>query len=102
LYYLVTGRLMTGREAERMGLAALAVPAAELETATLQLASDIAQSDPRALASMKYMARRALELPIQDGLALERWTQYRYRNESPSMLQSVNEFAGMTEAEPPA
>lgn len=94
LYYLITGRRMTGREAERIGLAALAVPAAELDTTTMQLASEIAQTDAQALASMKYLARRALEVPLQDGLSLERWMQYRYRNESASMLQAVHGFAG--------
>jgi enoyl-CoA hydratase/carnithine racemase len=93
LYYLITGRRMTGRDAERMGLAARAVPAAELESATMELAREIAETDALALASMKFMARRALELPLDDGLALERWTQFRYRNESTSMLSAVQAFA---------
>ena len=101
LYYLVTGRLMTGRDAERIGLAAMAVPAGELEATTLQLASEIAESDPQALASMKHMARRAMEVPLQDGLELERWMQYRYRNESSSMLQAVHQFAGTNPVTPP-
>lgn len=94
LYWLLTGRRMTGREAERIGLAALAVPASMLESATMQLAEDIARTDAQALASMKFMARRALELPINDGLALERWMQFRYRNESASMLRAIGEFTG--------
>ena len=93
MYYLVTGRRMTGREAERMGLASLVVPADELASATLELAQDIAKTDPYALAAMKSTARRALELPLKDGLALERWAQIRYRNESPSMHASVYAFA---------
>jgi enoyl-CoA hydratase len=94
LYYLLSGRRMSGREAERIGLAALAVPAAELTATTMQLAQEIAQADPHALASMKSVARRALELPLKDGLALERWTQFRYRHESTAMSDGVRHFAG--------
>jgi enoyl-CoA hydratase/carnithine racemase len=93
LYYLLTGRRMTGHEAHRLGLAALAVPAAELESATAQLAEEIAATDPHALASMKSMARRSLELPLKDGLWLERWTQFRYRQESPALTAGVQTFA---------
>ncbi len=97
MYYLTTGRRMSGREAERIGLATLAVPDAELAAATLALAGEIAQSDAHALASMKYMARRAMELPLKDGLHLERWMQFRYRSESPAMLAGVRNFAAGNE-----
>lgn len=93
LYYLLSGRRMTGREAERIGLAALAVPADALIPTVMQLAQEIAQADPQALAGMKYAARRALELPLRDGLALERWMQFRYRQESPAMAAGVHRFA---------
>lgn len=93
LFYLVTGRRMTGREAGRIGLASIAVPEAELESATMALATEIARADARALASMKFMARRSVELPLKDGLALERWTQYRYRTDSPSLEAGVRRFA---------
>ncbi|MBF5011818.1 enoyl-CoA hydratase/isomerase family protein [Burkholderia pseudomultivorans] len=93
MYYLVTGRRMTGRDAERMGLASLAVTGAELDAATMQLAREIARTDADALAAMKQMTRRALEMPLNDGLTMERWMQYRYRTESPSLVASVQDFA---------
>ncbi|WP_250454552.1 enoyl-CoA hydratase/isomerase family protein [Caballeronia sp. ATUFL_M2_KS44] len=96
MYYLVTGRRMTGRDAADMGLAALAVPSLQLESATLALAEEIAQADALALASMKQMARRAMELPLSDGLRYERWMQHRYRTESPSLEAGVQGFAGPT------
>ena len=103
LYYLLTGRRMSGREAERIGLAALAVPGAELEAVTLGLAQEIAAVDPHALAAMKSTARRSPEVPLRDGLALERWAQFRYRNESPAMVAGVQAFAaGTRREEPPA
>jgi enoyl-CoA hydratase len=92
MFYLVSGRRMSGREAERVGLACLAVPHGELDETTLALAREIAQADAHALASMKSMARRAMELPLKEGLQMERWMQFRYRNESPAMLAGVRRF----------
>ena len=45
MFYLVSGRRMSGREAERVGLACLAVPHGELDETTLALAREIAQAD---------------------------------------------------------
>jgi enoyl-CoA hydratase/carnithine racemase len=93
LYYLLTGRRMTGREAEAMGLASLAVPSQALERETMALAQEIASRDARALANMKTMVRRGMELPLSDALSMERWMQFRYRNESASLVGSVTAFA---------
>ncbi|WP_321951617.1 enoyl-CoA hydratase/isomerase family protein [Paraburkholderia bannensis] len=94
MFYLVTGRRMTGSEALALGLAVQAVPAAQLEAATLELAKEIAQADALALASMKQMARRSMELPLADGLRYERWMQHCYRMQSPSLEAGVRGFAG--------
>lgn len=102
MYYLVTGRRMSGREAEKVGLAAQAVPAAELVDATLQLARQVARTDGRALAAMKLMVRRGLELPLKDGLWLERWMQHRYRSESNAMDSGVSNFAAHGKSGAPA
>ena len=93
LFYLLTGRRMSGLEAERIGLVAQAVPAGELTDATLKLAQEIARADGRALAAMKRMARRGMELPLKEGLWLERWMQHRYRSESSAMQRAVANFA---------
>ena len=96
LYYLLSGRRMTGGEAERIGLAALAVAPDRLADETLALATEIAKADPLALASMKSLARRSADLPLREGLALERWTQHRYRIASPSLVDGVRRFADRT------
>lgn len=93
MYYLLTGRRMRGTEAERIGLVSLAVPAAELVDATLKLADEMARTDAHALAAMKLMVRRGLEMPLREGLWLERWMQHRYRAESPAMDSGVAKFA---------
>jgi enoyl-CoA hydratase/carnithine racemase len=93
LYYLLTGRRMTGREAQQLGLAAVAAPPADLHDTTMGLARELARTDGRALAAMKLMARRGLELPLKEGLWLERWMQHRYRSESAAMDHGVANFA---------
>jgi enoyl-CoA hydratase/carnithine racemase len=93
MFYLLTGRRMKGREAERIGLASLAVPGDELMSVALALAEEIARSDAAALGSMKLTARRGMEMPLKEGLTFERWMQFRYRNESPSMIAAVHDFA---------
>lgn len=92
LLYLLTGRRMTGREAQQMGLVSMAVPAGELESVTMEFASELARVDPHALASMKFAVRRGMELPLKEALWLERWTQYRYRIASPALENGVAEF----------
>lgn len=93
LYHLLTGKRMTGIEAQRLGLVAIAVDAVELPAATLNLARELAATDARALATMKHLVRRGMELPLKDGLWLERWMQHRYRNESSAMDRGVANFA---------
>ena len=94
MFYLLTGRRMSGLEAERIGLVAQAVAPADLTAVTLELAAEIARADGRALAAMKLMARRGMELPLREGLWLERWMQHRYRSESNVMDSGVRGFAG--------
>lgn len=93
LFHLLTARRMTGREAVAMGLAALAVPGADLEAQTMALAQELAQRDPLAMSSMKEMVRRGLTMPLDEGLAMERWMQHRYRTRSASLETSVTDFA---------
>ena len=93
MYWLLTARRMTGQEAAAMGLAALSVPGDRLDAETLALAESIAQTDSLALSSMKEIVRRGLEMPLSEGLALERWMQHRYRTQSASLEASVTAFA---------
>ncbi len=102
LYHLLTGRRIKGAEAQRIGLVSQAVPAAELQEATLALAQEIARTDGGALASMKLLVRRGMELPLREGLWLERWEQHRYRSFSDSMDQGVANFAAHGKTGAPA
>jgi enoyl-CoA hydratase/carnithine racemase len=93
LYALLTGHRMSGDEAERWGLACASVDAGELDKASLELARNIASRDAAALATMKLIVRRGLELPLQDALWLELYQQQRYRARSGAMDKGVADFA---------
>lgn len=73
-YYLLTNRVITGADAERQNLVALAVPLAELEATAIQVASEIAQTAPTAVRMTKYVINHWLRQarPIFElSLALE-------------------------------
>jgi len=72
---LMTGRLITGREAAAMGLVSRALPGGELLAATLDMAATLAEKPPFALkatkAAINLHLRRALDLTLDLGLAWE-------------------------------
>jgi enoyl-CoA hydratase len=68
----LTGRRMGAEEAERAGLVARVVPAAELLDAALEIASKIAGMPPLAAIAVKEMVNAATELPLAEGIRFER------------------------------
>lgn len=68
---ILTGRRITAREAEGMGLAARVVPRADLERATMELAGEIARSSPVAVREAKRAVDRGSELPVEHGIEIE-------------------------------
>ena len=71
-----TARTFTGSEAAAWGLAARAVPLAELDDAVAELAATIVANSPGALAAAKDLYRAALDTGLADGLAYEAATAY--------------------------
>jgi enoyl-CoA hydratase/carnithine racemase len=70
--HILTGDRLSGVEALAWGLAYQAVPRAELEPAARRLAERLASRNKEAMARTKRLLVRGLELPLADGLALER------------------------------
>jgi enoyl-CoA hydratase len=68
----LTGRMMDAVEAERSGLVARIVPAAELVKAAMQAAADIAAMPPLAALAVKEMINAAFDMPLSQGLRFER------------------------------
>ncbi|WP_238007013.1 enoyl-CoA hydratase/isomerase family protein [Dactylosporangium sp. AC04546] len=93
LNMLLTGRRLSGPEAVSWGLACQSAPAAELDQVTMDLARGMAGADGHALATMKTIVRRGIEMPLADGLWLELYQQQRYRAKSGAMDKGVSDFA---------
>jgi enoyl-CoA hydratase len=68
----LTGRMMGAEEAERSGLVAKVVPAADLITEALKTADAIAAMPPLAAIAAKEMVNAAFEMPLAQGLRFER------------------------------
>lgn len=68
----LTGRMMGAEEAERAGLVARVVPAAELVDEALKTAAEIAAMPPLAAIAAKEMVNAAFELPLAQGVKFER------------------------------
>ena len=69
---VLTGRLVDGAEAARLGLVTEAVPADALDDRVYDLASSMAAHSPVALAAAKRAVRAAAERPLADGIDHER------------------------------
>ncbi len=70
--WCLTGRMVGAEEAERAGLVARVVPAADLERETLALATRIASFSLPVVQKIKEAINRAYESSLTDGLAFER------------------------------
>ena len=68
----LTGRMMGAEEAERSGLAAKVVPAAELVDEAIKTAETIAGMAPLAAIACKEMVNAAFEIPLGQGIRFER------------------------------
>ena len=68
----LTGRMMDAEEAERSGLVAKIVPAAQLLEEALKTAEAIAAMPPLAAVAVKEMINAAFEMPLAQGIRFER------------------------------
>ena len=68
----LTGRMMDAAEAERSGLVARVVPAAQLLEEALKVAETIASMPPLAAIAVKEMVNAAFEIPLGQGIRFER------------------------------
>lgn len=68
----LTGRMMGAEEAERAGLVARVVPAADLVAEAMKAAESIAAMAPLAAIATKEMVNAAFEMPLAQGINFER------------------------------
>jgi len=69
---ILTGRMIDAAEAERAGLVARVVPAADLLDEAFAAAEKIASMPPLAVLAAKELVNAAEELPLSEGIRLER------------------------------
>jgi enoyl-CoA hydratase len=69
---ILTGRMISAEEAERAGLVARVVPAGALLEEALTAAEKIASMPPLAALAAKELVNAAEELPLAEGIRLER------------------------------
>jgi enoyl-CoA hydratase len=69
---ILTGRAIDAAEAERAGLVARVIPAADLLDTALAVAAEIAAMPPLAVIAAKELVDAAGELPLSEGIRLER------------------------------
>lgn len=73
---ILTGRMMGAEEAERAGLVARVIPAAQLMAETMAAAESIAGYSRTATIAAREAVERALESSLREGLLFERRTYY--------------------------
>ena len=71
-----TGRRFSGSEAAEWGLAARAVPLAEIDEAIDAMVTDVAANSAGSVAAYKDLYRQAVERGLSDGLGYEASTSY--------------------------
>ena len=68
---ILTGGMISAEEAERLGLVNYAVPAEQLEQKTMEVATQIAEMSPVAVAMAKQSVKNAARLGLIAGLEAE-------------------------------
>ena len=71
---LFTGALISGKEAERIGLVNRAVPADKLEETVEEFIAQLVDKPPLALVALKMIVHRGLTSSVETGLVLEHQT----------------------------
>ncbi len=95
---IFTGRQVDAAEALAMGIVARVVPRAELEAATIALAEQIAGNAPIAVREAKRAVDRGLEVPVEQGIAVEDVSWRR----SVATADRAEGIAAFVEKRPPA
>ena len=90
---ILTGRIITATEAERIGLVNQVVPPGEARSAADAVAAEIAERGPLAVREAKRLIDAAMDLDLDAGLAAELDASERIFS-SEDMLEGANAFFG--------
>jgi enoyl-CoA hydratase len=91
-HLILTGRLLTAAEAERIGLIGEVVPAAELDATSLHMIEDLAGKSPAGLRGAKHLTNKTLTMPMPEGLRYEMDYVHRYATTAPDATEGLIAF----------
>lgn len=91
-YLILTGRGIDGVEAERLSLASLAVPRAELMATVLALAGEMSGKSALGLAMAKRLVDDGMALPLQAALRMEIERVHGYATRSHDAMEGLMAF----------
>jgi enoyl-CoA hydratase len=91
-HLILTGQGIDGVEAERIGLASLAVPRAELMDTVLKLAEELAKKSALGLAMAKRLVDDGASLSLNEALRMEIERVHRYATQSHDAMEGLLAF----------
>jgi enoyl-CoA hydratase len=91
-HLMLTGRMMTGTEAERIGLVTEAVPDGRLMAHARELAGALAARSPTAIRSMKRLVNQGMSGSLEDGLRFEMDHVHAYATTHPVATEGLMAF----------
>jgi enoyl-CoA hydratase len=91
-HLMLSGKLLTAAEAERIGLVGEVVPAAELDARALAFVADMAEKSPVGVRGMKHLANKTLTLPLAEGLRYEMDYVHNYATTVPDATEGLMAF----------
>lgn len=91
-YLMLTGRLLSGEEAERIGLVSLAVPAGELPGALARLTERVLAMSPLGVKGVKYLVNEGMQRPLAEALRMEIEFVHDYATTSADAMEGLLAF----------
>ncbi len=89
---MLTGRLVDGREAERIGLVGETVPLAELLASARRLAETIVEKSPSGIRGMKRLVNQGIGMPFDAALRFEIDFVHGYASTDPDPMEGLIAF----------
>jgi enoyl-CoA hydratase len=89
---ILSGKLLTAAEAERIGLVGELVPAADLLDAARRIVADLETKSPVGVRGAKYLTNLTLTMPMEEGLKTEMDYVHRYATEEPDATEGLIAF----------